>query len=195
MAIEKVGRSSPISPQSQELLRAIRRIIRCIDLHSRQLMRRFGLTGPQLVVLQEISARGEPSAGELAHFISLSQATVAVILDRLQERGFVKRQRDPADGRRVLVRATPQGEQLLRQAPPLLQESFLREYERLQDWEQSWILSSFQRVVSMMDASRVEATPMLATGQLSKLDAQPSQPSQLPGDAPISPPLEGTPKS
>lgn len=177
------GRSSPISPQSQELLRAIRQIIRCIDLHSRQLMRRFGLTGPQLVVLQEISARGEPSAGELAHFISLSPATVAVILDRLEGQGFVSRRRDPADRRRVLVRTTPQGAQLLCQAPPLLQESFLSEYERLQDWEQSWILSSFQRVVSMMDATRVEATPMLATGQLNKLDPQPSTSSPLPDSA------------
>lgn len=190
MTKEKAGRSSPISPQSQELLRAIRRIIRCIDLHSRQLMRRFGLTGPQLVVLQEISARGEPSVGELAQLISLSQATVAVILDRLQSHGFVKRKRDPQDRRRVLVSATERGEELLRQAPPLLQESFLREYERLQDWEQSWILSSFQRVVSMMDATGVEATPMLATGQLNRLDAQPSSAKRLPDEAASSPPLQ-----
>lgn len=164
------GIAASLSPRSQELLRAIRRIIQCIDIRSHQLMRRFGLTGPQLVVLQEISASEEPSAGELAHSISLSQATVAVILSRLESRGLVSRSRDPQDRRRVLVHATAAGRKLLRQAPPLLQESFLEEYQRLEEWEQTWILSSFQRVVSMMDATEVEAVPMLMTDSLGALD-------------------------
>ena len=43
---------------TNEVMSALRRIIRAIDLHSRALVQRFGLTGPQLTVLKELLAEG-----------------------------------------------------------------------------------------------------------------------------------------
>jgi len=45
----------------QTLLISIRKIIQAVDIHSRKLNKEFGLTGPQLIVLQEISAHGQIS--------------------------------------------------------------------------------------------------------------------------------------
>lgn len=148
-----------------EVLIALRRIIRAIDLHSSRLLHRCGLTGPQLLLLQELGD-GEISAGALAERVCLSQATVTGILDRLQRRGLVTRRRDQEDRRRVLAAVTPAGRQLLHRAPPLLQESFLAQLSKLQDWEQTLILSSLQRVVAMMEARSVEASPILTTEPL-----------------------------
>lgn len=137
--------------QCEEVLSTLRRIIRAIDLHSRQLALRYGLTGPQLILLQELARLREVSVGSLAKKVSLSNGTVTDILDRLEKRGFVTRSRSEADKRRVYAHITERGQQVLQESPPLLHENFSADFERLQDWEQSLILSSLQRVAGMME--------------------------------------------
>lgn len=150
----------------RQVLTALRRITRAIDLHSRFLAQQYGLTGPQLVILQELSTQGEISVGGLAKAISLSQATVTGIVDRLEKRGLVERRRHEIDKRRVLVRTTGGCTQLLRQAPPLLQQAFLDQFDRLAEWEQLLIVSSLSRVVSMMEAGDIDASPILTSGAI-----------------------------
>lgn len=157
-------RNVPSNGVTEMVVVALRRIIRAIDLRSRFLVTRYGLTGPQLMVLRELSAHNGVSVGELTRAIHLSQATVTGILDRLAKRGLVRRQRSDQDKRRVLVWLTEEGEHLLADAPPLLQEEFTDEFSKLEDWEQSQILSALQRIVSMMEAKHIDATPILTTG-------------------------------
>ncbi|CAN2042038.1 MarR family transcriptional regulator [Candidatus Magnetomoraceae bacterium gMMP-15] len=151
---------------SNEVLIALRQIIQAIDLHSRSLVRQYGLTGPQLVILQELSNHNELSVGELARAISLGQATVTGILTRLEKRKLITKKRSNVDKRRVHIEITEECRQLLKSAPPLLQETFCYQFERLQNWEQNMIISSLQRIVSMMDAKSIEAFPILMTGEI-----------------------------
>ncbi len=149
------------------MLVAIRRIMRAIDLHSRQLVQQLGVTTPQLIVLQELArSRDGVPVGTLATAVSLSHGTVTGIVSRLEKRDLVRRDDDERDRRRVLVHVTPQGEALLATAPPPIQESFVTEFQRLEDWEKHLLLSSLQRVVAMMEASELEAAPILATGPI-----------------------------
>lgn len=151
---------------TDEVMSALRRIIRAIDIHSRALMQRCGLTGPQLIVLSRLAGGPPRTVGDLARAISLSQATLTGILDRLEARGLVVRIRDTVDKRRVSVSLTESGQALLAEAPPLLQDAFTSGFEGLTDWEQHQILSSLQRIVALMEARDVEALPILATGPL-----------------------------
>ena len=162
---DKSGAARPDAITEMVLL-ALRRIIRAIDLRSRHLVTHYGLTGPQLTVLKELSANGGCCVSELAKAIHLSQATATGILGRLEKRRLVRRKRSDEDRRRVLVWLTDTGEQLLIDAPPLLQEEFTGELNKLDDWEQTQILASLQRVVSMMEAKGLEATPILASGPI-----------------------------
>ncbi len=154
-----------------EVLVSLRRIIRAIDLHSKHLVDAYGLTGPQLIVLKQLSGHPELSVGKLAEAVSLSQATVTGIVGRLKKRHFVVTGQDKSDRRRVLVEATQLGKDTLRGAPSLLQEHFVAEFEKLQEWEQTLILSSLQRVVSMMEAEKLEAVPVLITGPVTSTTA------------------------
>jgi DNA-binding MarR family transcriptional regulator len=47
------------------------------------------------------------SAGQLAEHVGLTGASVTALIDRLEAMGFVTRTRDPADRRRITVRAVP----------------------------------------------------------------------------------------
>ncbi|MBI1387087.1 MAG: MarR family transcriptional regulator [bacterium] len=136
---------------SEQVFAALRRIIRAIDIHSKKLVERYGLTGPQLHVLQQLAELEEVSVGGLAKRVRLSNATVTDILDRLERRGLVQRTRSISDKRRVLVKVTEDGMHILLAAPPLLQEQFSAEFNRMHDWEQTLIVSTLQRVASMME--------------------------------------------
>ena len=152
-----------------EVIVALRKIIRAIDLHSRALVKRIGLTGPQLIVLQEINKRNKTSAGELAQAVSLGQATVTGILERLETRNLIVRQRNESDRRKVRLQTTQTGRELLADTPPLMQESFVEALDDLEDWEKSMILASLQRLVALMNARRLDAAPMLTTGVLESM--------------------------
>jgi DNA-binding MarR family transcriptional regulator len=147
----------------RDMLVSLRKITQAITLHSRDLSRRYGLTGPQLIILSEIANNETLSVTELARYISLSQATVTDILNRLEKRGLIERTRDSVDRRRVLIRITDQCRQILSQTPPPLQETFVERYSALSEWEQLMILSAFKRVVDLMSAGKIDAAPFLST--------------------------------
>jgi len=77
----------------EQVLISLRQIIRATDLYSRQLSREVGLTAPQLLILQAIQKLGAVSISKLSSEVSLSQATVTTILDRLESRELVARHR------------------------------------------------------------------------------------------------------
>lgn len=164
-----------------EILRSLRRITRAIDLYSRKLAARFGLTGPQLVCLRALEANGPSTPSELSRQVELSQATMTGILDRLEAAGLVLRARNQADRRRVSVTLTPAGQNLLENAPSALQESLRGQLSALPLEEQRQISVTLQRVVEMMGAEEIPASPVLTSGPM---DAGPREVASLLGGAP-----------
>jgi len=147
-----------------QIIAAIRRITRAIDLHSRLLLQKNGLTIPQLSALQAIQRLQPVSIGALAREIHLGPATLTGILGRLESRKLVSRTRNDVDKRSVVVQLTDDGIALLKDAPSLLQDRFRVELSKLQEWEQTTILATLQRIASMMDAEDIEAAPVLVPG-------------------------------
>jgi len=72
---------------TDQVLVALRRIIRHTDLHSRPLLRQFGITGPQLLVLRAVELADELSGGAQAQTLSVSLPTTSDIVARLEKRG------------------------------------------------------------------------------------------------------------
>ena len=154
------------APVYDKVLLALRRIIRAIDLHSKSLAVQHGLTGPQLILMKELGNGESATIGKLARSACMSSATASGIVSRLESRGLVERVRSSSDRRRVVVTLTGAGKGILKGVPSLLQDKFVREFDKLREWEQNLILSSLQRVGDMMSASDLEATPMLVSGPI-----------------------------
>lgn len=144
-----------------QIVASIRRIMRAIDLHSRHLAEEFGLTGPQLSVLQAVSRLEAATPGAIAREIRLSPATVTGIVSRLERRELLRRSRGRSDRRTVRLELTTAGERTLERAPSLLQDRFRGELGELEGWERSMILSVLDRIASMMDAEGLDAAPHL----------------------------------
>ncbi|MEQ5835429.1 MarR family transcriptional regulator [Marinobacter sp. R17] len=154
----------------EQVLVALRRVIRATDLHSKRLSKHAGLTAPQLLIMRTIRDLGQVTIGTIADKVSLSQATVTTILDRLEHRKLVYRVRSTTDKRKVHAHLTEDGAELLAQAPQPLQEDFIQKFQSLHEWEQSMIVASLQRVASMMDADSIDASPVLDVGPINRED-------------------------
>ena len=150
--------------QEEQVLISLRQIIRATDLYSRQLNKTVGLTAPQLMVLQSILDLGAVSISRLSQEVSLSQATVTTIIDRLEKRDLVSRHRSNQDRRVVHATLTEQGQQMVSKAPTLLQDTFGKRFSELEDWEKSMIVAALQRVAGMMNAEEIDASPVLHVG-------------------------------
>ena len=146
-----------------EVLMSLRRIIRATSLHSRQLGKDVGLTTPQLVVMRAIGEQGLSTASQLARAVSLSQATITTIIDRLEAKQLVTRERSTEDRRRVQVQLTETGRQALQSAPKPLQERFSARFVALPEWQQYQIVAALKHVATMMDAEELDAAPLLAS--------------------------------
>lgn len=151
---------------SDIVVSTLRQIIRAIDLQSKKLTKRYGLTGPQLIVLKEIDRGSDRPISAIARAVSLSQATVTSILDRLEQQGFAKRQRSSLDKRKVNILLTEKAEKILATNPSLFQEEFTDEFDKLEEWEKHMILSSLQRLVTMLNAEKIESPPVLVSGPI-----------------------------
>lgn len=167
MSNVRVRPSAPASTPAgheERVLRALRRIVRAIDLQSRRLEQEVGLTGPQLICLRVLDQRGPLTAGMLARAVDLSQATLTGILDRLAKRRLVTRRRSSKDRRRVTIALSAEGEALVRAAPSPLQAVFCARLAELPERSQARLCTTLEEVVRMMDAESLDAAAMLAPG-------------------------------
>lgn len=150
------------------VLMELRRIIRATQLNSKALARDSGMTPSQLVALQLIQAQGEVIASQIAEAMHLTQSTVTTLLDRLEERQWIARTRHETDRRRVRVSLTALGSRQLASTPASLHQRFLDEFRTLPAWEQSSILAALQRVGALLQATTVDAAPILDIGKIDR---------------------------
>jgi len=150
-----------------QILQSLRKINRAIDVHSRKLKSSYNITGPQLVCLGIIQNSGSSTVTRIAKEAYLSASTVVGILDRLEQEGYILRQRDPTDRRNWNVELTKRAKTLLETGPALLHEGMLQALSQLPQAEQATIANSILKIVQLLGAESMHASPMLATATVS----------------------------
>lgn len=152
--------------ESSQVVKAIRKIVRAIDLRSREVSRQTGLTIPQIVVLQGVRDLGEVTTKALSENADLSSATVVTILDKLEEKGLIERYRSVSDRRIVHARLTSDGETIAGDLPGLLHEEFEKKFDALDPDDRAQLVSSIEQIAEMMNAHKLDAAAILVTGKL-----------------------------
>jgi len=76
-------------------------------------LERFGLTGIQFAVLKHLSEGTARTAADLSRLMSHDTGAMTRILDRLEQKGLVRRERCREDRRVVFLRVAPNGRALL----------------------------------------------------------------------------------
>jgi DNA-binding Lrp family transcriptional regulator len=95
------------SPERAEValafVAAIRKTGSLMQLMLQAAADRIGINATDLNCLNILSFSGQLTAGELAKATGLTTASITGVIDRLEEAGFVQRERDAVDRRRVVI--------------------------------------------------------------------------------------------
>jgi len=154
---------SPGSPSGQDrseagdrILYALRRIIRAADVYSRQLAGEYHITVPQLVCLNTVVQQGPMTPTQIGKAVHLSTSTLVGIIDRLEKKGLIQRERDARDRRLVNISTTAEGRQLAEEAPHAMMAPMYQGIHRLGPEEQQHLVTALEKLVDFLDVDEEE---------------------------------------
>lgn len=146
---EELEGQVPANRFDLRIQQSLRQILRYSELYSKYLAANYQITSPQLACLISLEG-GSVSTKQLAEQVFLSSSTVVRILDKLEEKGLIARERSATDRRLVHVSLTEPGKNMVANCPSPLQESLKTGLGKLPDLEQSTIALALERIVQMM---------------------------------------------
>ena len=128
-----------------------------LDRASRGMQAKFGVTGPQRLVLRIVGAFPGLSAGDLARTLHVHPSTLTGILQRLEGRGLLRRLTDPGDGRRVQLEITGKGKRLTVPAVGTVESAIKRLMATWTDAELSATRRTLAAIADQLDGSPAPA--------------------------------------
>jgi MarR family 2-MHQ and catechol resistance regulon transcriptional repressor len=113
----------------------ILRVYTVISTEIRRKVSKKGLTLPQLYVLTTLGLQGDMPLGKLGRELLVTKGNITPIVDHLARDGFVIRDRDQKDRRKMWVRLTSKGEQFFEEIISAYEEEFVPLMNRLSQEE------------------------------------------------------------
>jgi DNA-binding MarR family transcriptional regulator len=112
-----------------ETLMSYRRRSLCDNQHMRE------ISLPQFHVLVTLQERGALTVSELAHLLDTSAPSASSLVDRMEENGFVHRERSTTDRRIVHVFASEHGRKVVEELMGMKRDRLLKLFEVMTDDE------------------------------------------------------------
>jgi DNA-binding MarR family transcriptional regulator len=110
----------PGEPLSPALFRAVAKAFKAINAELGRRLEPHGVHPGQDYMLDELWHEDGVPVGVLASRIGIEVPTAVRTVTRMEAAGLVRREADPADRRRAIVRLTDQGRELERVVPRIL---------------------------------------------------------------------------
>jgi DNA-binding MarR family transcriptional regulator len=160
--------TTPVRPGTAEarILQALRRVLRQVELGSKELESSHGVTAPQLLSLLVICERGSLTQAELSRHILLSASTLVGVLDRLEGKHLIERHRDTNDRRRIHLVPTERGRLVAGSAPLPVHERLVRALSGMESEKRNAMAEQLELLVDILDAREVDDSAVLAPGPI-----------------------------
>jgi len=145
----------------KDIVWALRRIVSLINLDSKRMVKRFGVTGPQGLVIKSLHALAEaqPSAA-LSRYLNMTPSNMTGIVDRLEEKNLVRRTRKQGDRRTHLIELTEKGREFSQSLPDPMEEKLMSGLADLQPTEIFGVYSALNTLADIIGAEYVASTPV-----------------------------------
>lgn len=115
--MKRTYQTDELTDQQLTVLRQFRLIYGSVKKHFRAVERACGISGSQLWILRDIAASPGTGVSRLAERLSIHQSTCSLLVEKLVSAELVIKTRSTADQRRVGLKITRNGKQLLKIAP------------------------------------------------------------------------------
>lgn len=117
----------------QAVTQNLRILFRAVQAHSKCVEKQCGLSSAKLWMLYELNSTPGIKVSQLAAALAIHPSTCSNMLDRLEEDGFVCKERSKRDQRAVHITLTEKGSELLQNAPRPAQGELSGALEKLSD--------------------------------------------------------------
>ena len=164
----------------ESVVRALRRVNFQGSILGQTVAIRLGLSESDIDALELLIDSGAATAGRLAELMGLTTSAVTRVIDRLEQAGYVRRELDPADRRRVVVDVVPERVATIDSLLDSLERAAEHEVERYSP-EQLALINDF--LSRMADLTQTESTRLRSSPE-----GHPSEPT---GPAEHAAPLAG----
>jgi DNA-binding MarR family transcriptional regulator len=148
------NRSSP--EKVKQIIFLIRKLMHGAELYTKELNKKYSITSAQLNCLLAIYENGPLPPSQIARRMLVNSSTVTGVIDRLELKGLVERQRNSADRRIIYIRLTPNGKEMAKVAPPPIQQRVIDGLQRMPAYELDQIILSLAKLTKMLDFQDLE---------------------------------------
>ncbi|MBW1699138.1 MAG: MarR family transcriptional regulator [Deltaproteobacteria bacterium] len=143
-----------------ELVKSVRKLVRAVYLDAQQMSKHFGLTGPQSAVLRLLFSQGAMSSAEISRQLYVTPSNVTGIIDRLEKKGLVERNRKDGDRRVALITLTEAGRQLSRTLPDPIEKKFISQLADLEPEHVQLLAVAMKQILNLIDIKGIEEVPL-----------------------------------
>lgn len=116
-----------------KIIKQLRVVFRAVQAHSKTVERQCGLSSAKLWMLWELFAHPGLKVSELAKSLTIHPSTCSNMLDQLEDKNLVRRDRSKIDQRAVHLYLTDEGTKLLATAPRPARGTLSEALDRLGD--------------------------------------------------------------
>jgi DNA-binding MarR family transcriptional regulator len=133
-----------------EIFSCLRKIINAADIYSSRLKDKTGLNASQLSCLLVLKRSGAMPLSKLSRQVLLSPSMITSIVDQLEKKELVVRNRKSTDRRVILIELTGKGEEAVNKAPPPFQQQLMKGLKYLKEEEKKTLHSSLSTLFSVI---------------------------------------------
>ena len=101
----------------KEVLKHFREIFIQAKSELKENVKKTGLSGSQLWIMQQVYNFNGISNAELAKNLTIHVSTCSLLVNKLIKKNLIEKKRDPKDERKIVLTLSPKGKQLMAKAP------------------------------------------------------------------------------
>jgi DNA-binding MarR family transcriptional regulator len=133
----------------------LRRLVQADEVFNKELAKKHRVSQPQLTCLLALYEYGPLPVSKLAKYVLVKPSTATGIVDRLEEKGLVKRERSVLDRRIVTIHLTETGNEVAKKAPLPIPTTMVEGLNKLPVDETRKIVQSLATLVAMLDETTI----------------------------------------
>lgn len=135
---------------AQEIMQELRVVVRTTQAHSRSIEKQSGVSGVQLWAMWELFDLPGQKVSDLSRTLSIHQSTASNMLDKLEKKQLIRRDRSGPDQRVVQLYLTKKGTELLSTAPRPAQGAVMDSLKCLTDDEMQQLKTGLSALIRHM---------------------------------------------
>ena len=144
--------------KTRSIIFSIRKLIQAGELYSKELSKVHSISAAQLNCLLALFENGPLPPSQIAKHMLVKSSTVTGVVDRLEQKGLVRRVRTSPDRRIVTIELTEVGNQLAENAPPPIQQKIVDGLKKISEEEIDEIVFALTKLTDMLDVQDLEVT-------------------------------------